>query len=79
MPWEDPNGERPVLNPLSIPLHIPDQALRPTAIALGSFDGLHRGHRRVIEAITAIPPDVLETGIGPGEPCAGSGGSEWSL
>ena len=69
MPWEDPLGERPVLNPLSIPLHIPDQALRPTAIALGSFDGLHRGHRRVIEAITAITPDVPETGIGPGEHC----------
>ena len=44
-----------VLNPLSIPLHTPDQALRPTAIALGSFDGLHRGHRRVIEAITTTP------------------------
>ncbi len=67
LPWEDPNGERPVLNPLSIPLHIPDQALRPTAIALGSFDGLHRGHRRVIEAITAIAPDVPETELGPGE------------
>ncbi|MEB3265620.1 MAG: bifunctional riboflavin kinase/FAD synthetase [Cyanobacteriota bacterium] len=39
-----------------IPLHAPSQALRPTAIALGSFDGLHAGHRRVIEAITR-PPD----------------------
>ncbi|MEB3199665.1 MAG: bifunctional riboflavin kinase/FAD synthetase [Synechococcaceae cyanobacterium] len=29
----------------------PAEALRPTAIALGSFDGLHRGHRRVIAAI----------------------------
>ena len=75
LPWEDPQGERPVLNPLSIPLHIPDQALRPTAIALGSFDGLHRGHRRVIEAITAIAPDVQDSGIGPGEHCDGSGGS----
>jgi riboflavin kinase/FMN adenylyltransferase len=46
------------LIPLSIPLHTPDQALRPTAIALGSFDGLHRGHHRVIEAITTIPPDL---------------------
>ncbi|MFM7361270.1 MAG: bifunctional riboflavin kinase/FAD synthetase [Cyanobium sp.] len=35
-----------------IPLHGPSDALRPTAIALGSFDGLHRGHRRVIAAIT---------------------------
>jgi riboflavin kinase/FMN adenylyltransferase len=38
-----------------IPLHGPSDALRPTAIALGSFDGLHRGHRRVIAAI-AKPP-----------------------
>ncbi|MEO1003420.1 MAG: bifunctional riboflavin kinase/FAD synthetase [Cyanobacteria bacterium J06638_7] len=36
-----------------IPLHSPGQAQRPTAIALGSFDGLHRGHRRVIAAVTA--------------------------
>ena len=36
-----------------IPLHDPPSALRPTAIALGSFDGLHRGHRRVIAAVTA--------------------------
>ncbi|MFN9922603.1 MAG: bifunctional riboflavin kinase/FAD synthetase [Cyanobacteriota bacterium] len=34
-----------------IPLHSPGSALRPTALALGSFDGLHRGHRRVIEAV----------------------------
>jgi len=36
-----------------IPLRSPQDALRPTAIALGSFDGLHRGHRRVIAAIAA--------------------------
>lgn len=36
-----------------IPLHAPQDALRPTAIALGSFDGLHPGHRRVIAAVTA--------------------------
>jgi riboflavin kinase/FMN adenylyltransferase len=36
-----------------IPLHDPQHAQRPTAIALGSFDGLHQGHRRVIAAITA--------------------------
>jgi len=39
-----------------IPLHHPSDALRPTAIALGSFDGLHRGHRRVIAAV--VPPPV---------------------
>lgn len=39
-----------------IPLHSPDDALRPTAIALGSFDGLHQGHRRVIEAISGPAP-----------------------
>jgi riboflavin kinase/FMN adenylyltransferase len=35
-----------------IPLRSPEEALRPTAIALGSFDGLHQGHRRVIAAVT---------------------------
>jgi len=35
-----------------IPLLSPHQAQRPTAIALGSFDGLHRGHRRVIAAVS---------------------------
>lgn len=39
-----------------IPLHDPEHALRPTAIALGSFDGLHRGHRRVINAVTEVLP-----------------------
>lgn len=34
-----------------IPFLQPGDALRPTAIALGSFDGLHRGHRRVISAV----------------------------
>ena len=38
-----------------IPLHNPSDALRPTAIALGSFDGLHRGHRRVIAAVVPSP------------------------
>jgi riboflavin kinase/FMN adenylyltransferase len=36
-----------------IPLQTPSGASRPTAIALGSFDGLHRGHRSVIAAISA--------------------------
>ncbi|MFY8150225.1 MAG: bifunctional riboflavin kinase/FAD synthetase [Prochlorococcaceae cyanobacterium] len=35
-----------------IPLRSPQDALRPTSIALGSFDGLHQGHRRVIGAIS---------------------------
>ena len=37
----------------------PNQARLPTALALGSFDGLHAGHRKVINEITkeisAIP------------------------
>ena len=41
-----------------IPLRTPIDALRPTAIALGSFDGLHQGHRRVIAAVTGPPPDA---------------------
>ena len=35
-----------------IPLRSPQDTQRPTAIALGSFDGLHQGHRRVIAAVT---------------------------
>ncbi len=35
-----------------IPLCSPKQARVPTALALGSFDGLHAGHLRVIETIT---------------------------
>jgi riboflavin kinase / FMN adenylyltransferase len=35
---------------LVIPLRTPAEAQGPTAIALGSFDGLHEGHRRVIAA-----------------------------
>ncbi len=34
-----------------IPLCPPKQARVPTALALGSFDGLHAGHRRVINEI----------------------------
>ena len=41
-----------------IPLCSPKQALLPTALALGSFDGLHAGHRRVIEQITNNPPGI---------------------
>jgi len=35
-----------------IPLRSPQDTQRPTAIALGSFDGLHQGHRRVIASVT---------------------------
>lgn len=41
-----------------IPLRSPQEAATPTAIALGSFDGLHQGHRRVIAAIS--PPASAE-------------------
>ena len=41
-----------------IPICSPKQALLPTALALGSFDGLHSGHRRVIEMITNNPPGI---------------------
>ncbi len=45
-----------------IPLCSPKEASLPTALALGSFDGLHAGHIRVIETIThevsAIPTVV---------------------
>ena len=45
-----------------IPLCAPKDARRPTALALGSFDGLHAGHRRVItqaiQGSTAVPTVV---------------------
>lgn len=43
---------RPAAVLLVIPLRSPEQSTGPTAIALGSFDGLHEGHRRVIAAVT---------------------------
>jgi riboflavin kinase / FMN adenylyltransferase len=47
---------------LLIPLRSPQEALGPTAVALGSFDGLHQGHRRVIAAIAADPvPGLVPT------------------
>ncbi|MCS7030160.1 MAG: bifunctional riboflavin kinase/FAD synthetase [Gloeomargarita sp. SKYG116] len=33
----------------------PDQVLTPTAIALGNFDGLHRGHQAVIAPVVQHP------------------------
>ena len=44
-----------------IPLRSPEEAKRPTAIALGSFDGLHQGHRRVIAAITGAAGGATPT------------------
>ena len=44
-----------------IPLYAPSEAQRPTAIALGSFDGLHQGHRRVIGAVTDPAGKTPET------------------
>ncbi len=35
-----------------IPLCAPENAKLPTALALGSFDGLHLGHKKVIKAIS---------------------------
>ncbi|HHP7244753.1 MAG TPA: bifunctional riboflavin kinase/FAD synthetase, partial [Elainellaceae cyanobacterium] len=42
---------------------------RPTAIALGNFDGVHKGHRHVIEPI--LPISKSECGLrGVGDQCA---------
>ena len=69
LPWEDAAGEAcggsvgdSRAGPAVIPLHRPDQAQTPTAIALGSFDGLHEGHRRVIAAAVAgAEPPLVPT------------------
>ena len=53
-----------------IPLLDPRDAQRPTAIALGSFDGLHAGHRRVIAAVTGTG------GSAPGQEEKAAGGVE---
>ncbi len=47
--------------PVVSPLHGPTEALRPTAIALGTFDGLHAGHRRVIAAVSSSPAPLVPT------------------
>ena len=47
-----------------IALLSPEQACRPTALALGSFDGVHAGHRHVIAravAMAADPPALVPT------------------
>ena len=41
-----------------IPLCAPENAKLPTALALGSFDGLHLGHKKVIKAISKEPIGV---------------------
>ncbi len=41
-----------------IPLRSPEQALTPTSLALGSFDGLHAGHRKVIEVVVNDAPGI---------------------
>jgi riboflavin kinase / FMN adenylyltransferase len=59
-PWKD--GFSRALAALLIPLRSPEDALGPTAVALGTFDGLHRGHRRVIGAVAADPlPGLVPT------------------
>ena len=45
-----------------IPLCSPEDARQPTALALGSFDGLHAGHRAVIsQAVEDRPPLTVPT------------------
>jgi len=41
-----------------IPLCAPENAKLPTALALGSFDGLHLGHKKVIKTISKEPIGV---------------------
>ena len=66
VPWEDqagPPGIRDLsrlTSPRLIPLLAAADARRPTAIAIGSFDGVHAGHRRVIAAVTG-PGEGLPT------------------
>jgi len=62
------NGSRPNLpstpagcTALLIPLCSPQQARTPSALALGSFDGLHAGHRRVIDAVCQEPHGGVPT------------------
>ena len=41
-----------------IPLCSPEEARTPTSLALGSFDGLHAGHRKVIEVVVNDAPGI---------------------
>ena len=63
-----PSGGRAPGPPAPFPPHVllipprsPQEALGPTAVALGSFDGLHQGHRRVIAAVAAALPPLIPT------------------
>ncbi|WP_320675337.1 bifunctional riboflavin kinase/FAD synthetase [Prochlorococcus sp. MIT 1341] len=47
-----------VCTQLVIPLCSPKQAKTPTSLALGSFDGLHAGHRKVIEVVVNDAPGI---------------------
>jgi riboflavin kinase/FMN adenylyltransferase len=38
-----------------------DRVSRPRAVALGTFDGVHLGHRRVLEAALAVAPALMPT------------------
>ena len=43
-------------------VHAPDELeARPRAVALGTFDGVHLGHRRVLEAALATTPTLMPT------------------
>ena len=65
--------------PALIALHNPQNAATPTALALGSFDGVHAGHRQVIAAAVAaaaaspapLVPTVLSFWPHPREVLAG--------
>ena len=41
-----------------IPLCSPEEASTPTSLALGSFDGLHDGHRKVINVVVKDAPGI---------------------
>ena len=43
------------------------KVLTPTAVALGNFDGLHRGHQRVIQPILNFAADQWSTASGNGQ------------
>jgi riboflavin kinase/FMN adenylyltransferase len=43
-------------------VHAPDQLeARPRAVGLGTFDGVHLGHRRVLDAALATAPELAPT------------------
>jgi riboflavin kinase/FMN adenylyltransferase len=73
LPWEDLGSESKahpeacicILRALDVPLPPPVTSLsppaavcQPTAVALGTFDGLHAGHRRVISEARTLAAEV---------------------